>query len=403
MPPFEFNLGVTNSTRRDNTSRPQSSPTGSHSSNTWKWPYRSIMDSVCEVPPPALSAFTAQSLKVRRDQSPFSAELIANFFFLSMQRSHDQMSRGWHRRSLSPWDPPPHELSSSSDAFPPSTSRTTNPQPHRSIGDGLDYRRPIMSQPTADVIDLTNSPPHARLRPFSDRATRASRPPRFPRDIIDLDDQDNASDVAVRGNSPEIELLYARSVPVSARLTSRPSGVIEFARARRGGETARPSVSPPRYFRNNPPRPLTGAWQEQRDQAHSRRQTENDTIRRRMAEDLSQATFGHGPRRLLHDIAVDLRPPDDDTLFGDGHGVFVAPGPFNYHHAAFAVGPGPAPRTQPPVPTYDAPSLPRDGFTRSPTEDDILVCPNCEEELGVGDDDLKRQVWVVKSCGHVSI
>ena len=316
------------------------------------------------------------------------------------------MYRGLYHRSLSPWAQPPHEHSSSTDPSPPSMSRTMNPQSLRSIGDGLDYRRPIMSQPSADVIDLTNSPPHARLRPFPEVASssaRASRPPRFPRDIIDLDDQDDASDVAVRGNSPEIELLYTRSVPVSARQTSRPSGVIEFARARRGGETTRSSVSPPRHFRNNPPRPLTGAWQEQRDQVQRGRQSIDNITRQRITEALNQADFGHGTRRHLHDFAFGIRPPDDDIQFHEGQGGFNLPRPFNYHEQGFRLGHGQAPRTQPSLPTYDAPPLPRAGFTRSPTENDMLVCPNCEEELGVGGDDLKRQVWVVKSCGHVSV
>ena len=63
------------------------------------------------------------------------------------------------------------------------------------------------------------------------------------------------------------------------------------------------------------------------------------------------------------------------------------------------------PNRQPPqvprLPTYDAPKSPRAGFKRSPGEDDVLVCPNCDDELGTGDGEVKRQVWVVKACGHV--
>jgi hypothetical protein len=43
----------------------------------------------------------------------------------------------------------------------------------------------------------------------------------------------------------------------------------------------------------------------------------------------------------------------------------------------------------------------RPGFTRTPEEGDILVCANCDAELGEGDTEEKRQVWVIKDCGHV--
>jgi hypothetical protein len=32
-----------------------------------------------------------------------------------------------------------------------------------------------------------------------------------------------------------------------------------------------------------------------------------------------------------------------------------------------------------------------------------VVCPNCGDELAVGKDEIKQQIWVVKSCGHVSV
>lgn len=82
----------------------------------------------------------------------------------------------------------------------------------------------------------------------------------------------------------------------------------------------------------------------------------------------------------------------------------------DYQNAAFRLGTnddielGPPgnqtpPRTSParePIP----PAKP--GFTRSAGEDDICVCPNCDEELCTGEDEVKRQIFVVKACGHVS-
>lgn len=52
---------------------------------------------------------------------------------------------------------------------------------------------------------------------------------------------------------------------------------------------------------------------------------------------------------------------------------------------------------------YKPPPAARTGFTRDIQEDsDVLVCVGCEDELAVGEDDLKQQVWVSRSCGHVS-
>lgn len=43
------------------------------------------------------------------------------------------------------------------------------------------------------------------------------------------------------------------------------------------------------------------------------------------------------------------------------------------------------------------------GFTMNFAEDDCLECPNCHEELSVGDEgSAKGQVWMVRSCGHAS-
>ena len=80
----------------------------------------------------------------------------------------------------------------------------------------------------------------------------------------------------------------------------------------------------------------------------------------------------------------------------------ILPGELDFSTQGFLMGDVPRPPPPPPPPpTYDAPSPPRPGFTRSPAEDDVVVCPNCEEELGIGEDESKRQVWVIKSCGHV--
>lgn len=56
-----------------------------------------------------------------------------------------------------------------------------------------------------------------------------------------------------------------------------------------------------------------------------------------------------------------------------------------------------------PADDYKPPTAAKPGFTRDIEEDgDVLVCVNCEDELAVGENETKQQVWVSKRCGHVS-
>lgn len=71
----------------------------------------------------------------------------------------------------------------------------------------------------------------------------------------------------------------------------------------------------------------------------------------------------------------------------------------DYNILGFDMGEGPP---EPATPKYEPPPPAEKGFTRSPGEDEEVVCPNCGDELAVGKEEMKQQVWVVKSCGHVS-
>jgi len=65
-----------------------------------------------------------------------------------------------------------------------------------------------------------------------------------------------------------------------------------------------------------------------------------------------------------------------------------------------AWGMGYAGGNEPTQPQYEPPVAAATGFTRSPKEDEVVVCPNCGDELAVGDSDDKQEVWVIKKCGH---
>lgn len=85
------------------------------------------------------------------------------------------------------------------------------------------------------------------------------------------------------------------------------------------------------------------------------------------------------------------------------------PGLMDYRQPAFAA---PKPEHVPPKPA-------RENFTRSPKEDDIIICPSCEEELvdkKEAEEPIAKKTgralsrkdreehpfWVIKECGHVS-
>jgi len=84
------------------------------------------------------------------------------------------------------------------------------------------------------------------------------------------------------------------------------------------------------------------------------------------------------------------------------------PGGLDYRHSAFADR----------KPDHVPPEPARYGFTRSPAENDIIICPSCEQELvhnkgpeepvvkknGKAPSKKEREehpFWVVKQCGHV--
>ncbi|KAL4889625.1 hypothetical protein BDV59DRAFT_186208 [Aspergillus ambiguus] len=253
----------------------------------------------------------------------------------------------------------------------PSSSRPSQPHELRSSlptirypGDGYDFRRPIMSSPPPEneVIDLTNdpdSPPQTVHPPPSDHASRPQqRPPRFPRDIltevVDLEDEDDDIQPAQRpqnlSSSPEVQFV---------------------------GSTVRPAPLPP-----PPRRSFMGPMLQMlryfpRNASRGGSITQGYRWRGPQPGDIESFWIGD-----MGEGAVDLTL---DLGGMDGLGMdYPVPGITPDRRRS----------------TYKPPSPPPGGFTRTVGEEDIVCCPNCDAELGTGDE-TKRQIWVAKQCGHV--
>ena len=209
-------------------------------------------------------------------------------------------------------------------------------------------------------------------------------------DVVDLDDVED-TDGSRDDDSPDVEHLYTRQLS--------PAASVHVGAPNRERPTSQPRMSEPA------PAPAPAAQNTVHIGPLSRLVQHISTMQafsgtRRMVQNTPPQPHPnlthHVDARELHINMPDPRHLEAMGGFGP-HGFRVPD--MNFEATAFNIG-----RERPPQPvaTYGPPPEPRAGFTRSPTEDSTLVCPNCGEELGVGEDDLGRQVWVVKSCGHVS-
>lgn len=343
---------------------------------------------------------------------PYNAVYLLFFGLYNdqLQRTHDQASQ------------------SSSQTEPP--WRTTHPQPSTSLyqsnsspisfsvpnlryeADGLDFRRPIMSTTPQEIIDLTgdgSGQPRRRLRRTAELRPAFRRPgtpsPQAVRDIISIDDYDDAAGGRISGSSPELEFMFARTLLPTTMPYSRPDGV----RSRGTGPSGAGELDNPPIL----PIPNSGqsgvdnlSWAEWRNQGLSRIQSRANAMR-------NEEYYRQRSRQqeAQHRVPHNLQAHIMGEIFNNRDPMFMnapemdLPDQLNFYTQGFAMGPGGQAggnvRARPPPPTYDAPSPPRAGYTRTPREEDILLCPNCEQELGIGDTDLKKQVWVIKKCGHV--
>ena len=238
-----------------------------------------------------------------------------------------------------------------------------------------------MSQSTQQVIDLTedrSSPVAAQNVPpaftHSEGQRSAQRPPRFDRDIISIDDQEDEA-VDLRDDSPEIQFLTSRARSRSLSTTRQSRHQSTFRQRRDTPAALSPMLRPQISLRiTGTPLGIHG-----------------------------QQSAGFLPP-LTARVNTHTHRMHEDELFeweNLSGGNTEVPAHLDYLAAAFDLGQPARRQPLPQLPTYTPPAPAQEGFTRSPKEDDVLVCPNCDDELGLGDDETKRQVWVVKACGHV--
>ncbi|KAL2826515.1 hypothetical protein BDW59DRAFT_65899 [Aspergillus cavernicola] len=261
---------------------------------------------------------------------------------------------------------PRRELSSTPQAqSSSSTSRPTTLHPltlphARYAGDGLDFRRPVTTPapPEEEVIDLTNEPesPEVPRQQTPERSSRRTRPPPFGREIMgDIVDLEEEPDIA---SSPEIQFVSsnARQPPPPPPPPPRAQGLMgsNFWRMLPLPHTA--------FFRAT-------------NEGNYRREIPWRAASHLSRAELETLLIGDGAEAM--DLAINLDMED----------------PF-MEYPTMGIERG-RPRS-----SYKRPSPAPDGFTRSVAEEDIATCPNCDEELGTGDE-LRQQIWVAKQCGHV--
>lgn len=274
-------------------------------------------------------------------------------------------------------------------------ANTNTPSPQlqaRRIGDGLDFRRPLMAtDPNSQTIDLTaddDTPPppstlHERHSSFPPPPDDYDRPSPFGDEnieIIALSDSDDEIQPTAAVRSQDLDNTH----PLP-RLSLSPE--VEFVSER----PARPNPRSRPASRNQtilpPPQPARAGLG---DQAYlgfghifrSIPDAFNRIVRRTGAHE----TIPQFPRLPF------VGPPAADD-FEELQ--------LDYQQPAFAIGGRESETPQTGAEPYKEPPAAREGFTRNIEEDEILICPFCGDELASGEGEIKQQVWVIKQCGHV--
>lgn len=323
------------------------------------------------------------------------------------------------------------------------------PRP-RYAGDGLDYRRPARTAAAADdmgsnnVIDLTledDAQSEERIAPEASLTVETPEPgpssrtqqrlPRFQsRNIIDVESDVEEHEEGLERGRPSNHHHRRNNHNHHSTAPHHPPRDNDIMNAQSStSTTAAPSRRLPRPWElAEPDRSITphlaGPITLNRNTIDLTADDDDDLVltevRPRVMPQLNvgapEATAGLGTRGVMDAVMARVGgalgfgglgggrvPPQIE--YNARHQVQLPGGGvamnlnFDYMAVAFAVGAEPA---RAPTPQYEAPPKPEAGFTRSPGEDEEVVCPNCGDELCMGENETKQEVWVVKGCGHVS-
>lgn len=388
----------------------------------------------------------------------------------TLQRSHSTMAepsrdgspssmlRHIPRRSI--YDPHyENEHMAQRPRFEPSRQQTRFP------GDGLDFRRPVMSAARSisratsinqelETVDLTSDNENSPVISASQPPQPRHGLPRFPRDIIDITDDEptpasqdfgswHMSDYDIEEAIEEVapisaaadlgDIVFVDSRPRSRVTTQSPAraGAQDRTQRSRGsafidltnadddvvfvdsrpinigessasaGVAARPELSAPTAGSVSAFANFFSPAGFPNLRAHITRQLP-PLPPARLGSRASAFDWVLGPvEPPLVNATSNAANGTTSTArpWGFGAGP-IGLGGLDYGHVSFNVIP--SMRTES-APRYEEPPAAERGFTRSPREDEAVVCPNCGDELAVGGDTEKDcEVWVIKQCGHVS-
>jgi hypothetical protein len=353
----------------------------------------------------------------------------------------------------------------------PNRRRRISPTPQgrsaRFAGDGLDFRRPVMSRPQSQYIDLTREDTLGPTNSIGDGthesrstlalpAVPAQRLPRYERNIISIGSDDEQEQDGGVGSSAHTQPVRRREWSqdrrqYSALRQSPHSGTnSEEGSVRNRAHHVEPDyVSSLHGTRGTAPQPsnldnpvidLTN------DNEDDMATNDDDDVvvtntRRVGGINLSHPEPGvrdlhdYGMATIVPRLYERLRgmrategqnrqpvprlPYIADYMRRNGVAVPRVPEPpapgvrvmidgynalremmFDYQRPAFDLGMDGGNR--PASPKYEPPKDAAPGFTRTPGEDEVVVCPNCGDELATGSDEMKQELWVIRACGHVS-
>ncbi|QIW95231.1 hypothetical protein AMS68_000749 [Peltaster fructicola] len=342
---------------------------------------------------------------------------------------------------------------------------------NRYLGDGFDFRRPIMATVDADrledarrrrnthseTIDLTREvEPEIRQ---SSPVTRTQRLPRYGRDIIDISssDDESAAQSSRTSTHPQqtarSEQNHIPAVEPAEELDTLfvQDDDLEFLRTESLSfqPSRNASVLPGATDGQSPFIDLTEDAEDDLMLLESRSVSsinrQNPTLSANVrVRDAEQASFFDGlagmlPTSRLHERlaahyegmlfqgfpfagrfnrfaaqftgrtepgihhAHEGNPRDRPRERGrpSNHtATHARPGGITMDYMAPAFDLGTGGYQQPGPQSYESPEPPPEGFTRNPAPNEEVVCPNCGNELAVGESDLQRQVWAIKQCGH---